>query len=77
MCKKSEGRSEVSTSVVKCKWVKCSEALTNRVTNIIRKCTDHVKFATYMAVWFITSFHIILFPFFVVVCMDMCFVRFV
>jgi hypothetical protein len=52
------GGSEVSTSVVK--W---SPGLSNRVTNII----DHMKFAAYMAVWFITFCHILLGPFFITV----------
>jgi len=39
------GRNEVSTSVVK--W---SEGLGNRVSFIIKRYMDHMRFASYMAV---------------------------
>jgi len=54
--------------------VKCNEDLNNRVSIIIRIYIYHMKFAAYMAVWFIIFFNILLVPFFIIIFMVVCFV---
>jgi len=66
----------VKYSWVKYGWVKCGEGLSNRASNIITRYTDHMKFAVFMVLSFITFFRVLLVPFFIYVYMAVGFVCF-
>ena len=56
--------------------MKCSEGLSNRVSKIIRRYIDHVKFVVYMAFTLAHSFMSFGSIFFIIVYIVTCFVRF-
>ena len=56
--------------------MKCSEGLSNRVSNIIRRFIDQMKFVAYMAFSFITFLYVLLVAFFKHCMYGLCFVYF-
>ena len=65
------GRSVVSISVVK-----CIEDLSNSLSIIITRYKNQMKFYAYMAILFITFFHILLVLFSIIVYVNVSFVCF-
>jgi len=55
---------------------KCSEGLGNRVSIIIRKYVDYMRFAVYMVVSLVTFFYVLLVLFCAIVYMVVCFICF-
>ena len=58
--------------------MKCSESLSNRVSNVSRRYEyiGNMKFAAYMAFLFTIFHYVLMFLSFVTVCMVVCFVHF-
>jgi hypothetical protein len=63
-------------SELKCSWLKCSEGISKRASNIMIRYIDNTKFTADMGLLSITFFHIVLIIFFIILYMVICFVSF-